>query len=105
MRKSLNRDERIANFVRHAGGEIGPESGAIDQILFLPQVLFRGQIVNDGDGAERVRVDRPRRRVSTESERRVFWIDPLLRRQRFVLASSVSRKNAAELAARRLRPV
>ena len=33
--EGLDRNERISNFVRHARGQVGPESRAIEQILFL----------------------------------------------------------------------
>src|SRR5436305_14271403 len=52
LRESLNRDEWIANFVRHARGQVRPKGGTIDQILLLPQILLRSQIMNDGDGTE-----------------------------------------------------
>src|SRR5207248_2201770 len=49
LRESLNRDEWIANFVRHARGQVRPKGGAIDQVLLLPQIFLRGQIMNDDD--------------------------------------------------------
>src|SRR5437868_14566432 len=52
LRESLNRDERVANFVRHARGQVSPKGGAIDQVLLLPQIFLRRQIVNDRYGAE-----------------------------------------------------
>src|SRR5437763_14332550 len=52
LRESLNRDEWIANFVRHARGQVRPKGGAIDQILLLPQIFLRSQIMNDRDGTE-----------------------------------------------------
>src|SRR5207249_6040182 len=52
LRESLNRDEWIANFVRHARGQVGPKGGAIDQVLLLPQIFLRSQIVNDCDGTQ-----------------------------------------------------
>src|SRR5438046_2424433 len=52
LRESLNRDEWIANFVRHARGQVRPKGGAIDQVLLLPQIFLRGQIMNDGDSTE-----------------------------------------------------
>src|SRR5207248_8735848 len=52
LRERLNRDEWITNFVRHTRGQVRPKGGAIDQVLLLPQIYLRGQIVNDGDGSE-----------------------------------------------------
>src|SRR5207244_10773876 len=52
LRESLNRDEWIANFVRHARGQVRPKGGAIDQVLLLPQIFLRSQIMNDGNGTE-----------------------------------------------------
>ena len=51
LRESLDRNQRIANFVRHAGCQIGPKSGAIQQLLFLPERFLRGHILDDGDCA------------------------------------------------------
>ena len=56
LREGLDRNQRIANFVRHARGEVGPESRAIEQILFLPRLFLRGHIVDDGDRAQRLAV-------------------------------------------------
>src|SRR5204862_406833 len=50
--KGLDRHKRVSNFMRHARGEIGPEGSAIDQILFLAQVVLCGQVVEDSDGSE-----------------------------------------------------
>ena len=51
LRESFDRDQRVADFVGHAGGEIGPEGGSIDQGLFLTQGFLGRQIEDDGNGA------------------------------------------------------
>ena len=51
--EGLDRDQGVSNFVRHARGQVTPESCAIHQILLLPQAVRGRQIMHDGDGAER----------------------------------------------------
>ena len=51
LRKGLDRDQRVAHFVRHARGEIGPEGGPIRQLLFLPERFLRREIRDDRDCA------------------------------------------------------
>ena len=50
--KRLDRHKRVSNFMRHTRGEIGPEGSAIDQILFLAQVVLCGQVLENSDSAE-----------------------------------------------------
>ena len=50
--EGLDRHERIPNLMRHACGQIAPERRAIEQFLFLPQLLLGRQIVDDRDRAE-----------------------------------------------------
>ena len=79
LRKGLDRDQWVPHFMRHAGGEIGPKSGAIDQFLFLSERFFRRHILDDGDGAQGIVImNQPtrlhRKRATCD------WVNPLLRR-------------------------
>ncbi len=38
--KSFDGDQRIANLVRHASGQIGPKCRPLDQRFFFAQALF-----------------------------------------------------------------
>src|SRR6267143_2988761 len=53
LRESFYRDQRVADFVGHAGGEVGPEGRSIDQGLFLMQGFLGRQILDDRDSAKR----------------------------------------------------
>src|ERR1700736_2216578 len=52
LSESFYSHERIADFVRHARGEVGPKCGSIDQRLLLTQRFLRGEIVDDRHCAE-----------------------------------------------------
>lgn len=51
LSEGLDRDERVADFVRNARREIGPKSGAIHQFLFLPERFLGRQVLDNGDRA------------------------------------------------------
>ncbi len=51
LREGLDRDQRIAHFVRHACRQIGPKSRAIQQLLFLTKRFLRGHILDNRDCA------------------------------------------------------
>ena len=104
LRKSLDRDEWVSNFVRHAGGQIRPEGSAIEQFLFLPQVFFRGHVLDDGDRAERrLVIDQP---AGFDGERAPrVRIDPLLRAARFALALERLAQERGRAGCPTLRPV
>src|SRR5207249_231249 len=95
LRKSLNRDERITNFVGHAGGQVGPERRSIEQRLFLAQSFLNGQILDYRDRAEGRTVVGDLARFDRKRSPGVI-VDPLLRRQRR-LCSNVSRRKLASL--------
>src|SRR5438874_11468821 len=80
LRESLNRDEWITNFVRHTRGQVRPKGGAIDQVLLLPQIFLRGQIVNDGDRSEGSVLVEESTRFDREGTAGIR-IDPLSRRE------------------------
>ena len=49
--EGLDRDQRVAHFVRHASREVGPKGRTIDQLLLLPERFFRRHILNHRDRA------------------------------------------------------
>ena len=51
LREGLDRNQRIAHFVRHACCQIGPKSRSIQQLLFLTKRFLRGHILDNRDCA------------------------------------------------------
>src|SRR2546427_636784 len=49
--EGLDRDERVAHFVRHARREVRPKGGAIRQLLFLPERFLRRHVLDHRDRA------------------------------------------------------
>ena len=50
--EGLDCDQRVANFVRHARRQIGPERSSFDQGLLFARHFLAGEIVDDRDRAE-----------------------------------------------------
>src|SRR6266568_4901419 len=71
LRKDLDRHQRIADFVRHARGQVGPKHRSIEQYLFFAQSFLRSQILNHSDGTRGEPLPASCR-VSTESDRCVL---------------------------------
>src|SRR4030095_3506875 len=54
LREGLNRNQRIAHFVRHACCQVGPKGRSVQQLLFLTKRFLRGQILDNRDCAQRL---------------------------------------------------
>lgn len=52
LREGLDGDERVADFVGHAGGQLVPKCGALELFLLFLEGALRGDVLNDCDGAE-----------------------------------------------------
>src|SRR6266487_105081 len=99
LREGFDRNERIANFVGHTGGQVRPKNGAIEESLLFAQSFLSGKIIDDSDGTQRRVFAHEAACLNRERAARLI-VDPLLRRQNSLRVKRLT-KNSGQLASGR----